>query len=437
MLVSGESRLKGLSGNVRALILFFIFVACFSVGLTAYFGLGVTLMDAILLFGVSALTCFLVVEGLFRRRTEKFLAQRVSEIAQQLGVVARTNEIMSDQVNYLSNINVNNRLEDVESDISVLGTVIRELAEAVAEVEELQATQAMAPPPPAPEPEPAQETAYNVSPLKAANRGQANAETDENDLPISILQDALAEGRVRQYLQPIVTLPNRRTLGYDLVPKIAQAGGKFLSAHEFLPNSDRTGTISELEQMLVRQGANIIHRSNITGDPTSLFVPISYCLLNDADACERLVSLVQSNRAVTASLFLMMDEEKYAALNENQRGNLSQFVKIGVGICLDNVRSLRLNFQDLYARGVKYVKADTQRFIEKPQSYSDLHNADVADFVKRYDVGLIMDNVIQEEQILMLLDDKIPFAQGDHIAPPSPVRPDLLGEKQKVQSSAY
>ncbi|WP_156905453.1 EAL domain-containing protein [Maritalea myrionectae] len=393
-------------------------------------------MDAILLFSVSALTCFMIVEGLFRRRTEKYLAQRVSEIAQQLGVVARTNEIMSDQVNYLSNINVNNRLEDVESDISVLGTVVRELAEAVAEVEELQATQAMAPPP-APEPAPSQETAYNVSPLKAANRSSTAADREESDLPISILQDALAEGRVRQYLQPIVTLPNRRTLGYDLVPKIEQVGGKFLNANEFLPNADRTGTISELEQMLVRQGANIIHRSNITGDPTSLFVPISYCLLNDADACERLVSLVQSNRAVTASLFLTMDEEKYAALNETQRTNLSQFVKIGVGLCLDNVRSLRLNFQDLYARGVKYVKADTQRFIEKPQSYSDLHNADVADFVKRYDVGLIMDNVIQEEQILMLLDDKIPFAQGEHIAPPSPVRPDLLGEKQKVQSSAY
>ncbi len=393
-------------------------------------------MDAMLLVGLFGLTCFVVIEALFRRRTEKYLAQRVSEIAQQLGVVARTNEIMSDQVNYLSNINVNNRLEDVESDISVLGTVVRELAEAVAEVEELQATQAMAAPA-ASAPEPKQETVYNVSPLKPSDRGQNNAETEQSDLPISILQDALVEGRVRQYLQPIVTLPNRRTLGYDLVPKVSQIDGKLLDAHEFLPNSDRTGTVSELEQMLVRQGANIIHRSNISGDPTSLFVPISYSLLNDMDACERLVELVQSNRAVTASLFLMMDEEKYTSLNENQRTNLGLFVKIGVGVCLNKVRSLRLNFQDLYARGVKYVKADTQRFIEKPQSYSDLHNADVADFVTRYDVGLIMDNVVQEEQILMLLDDKIPFAQGEHIAPPSPVRPDLLGEKPKVQSSAY
>ncbi|WP_424981974.1 EAL domain-containing protein [Maritalea sp. S77] len=391
-------------------------------------------MDAILVTGLFALTCFVVIEGLFRRRTEKYLAQRVSEIAQQLGVVARTNEIMSDQVNYLSNINVNNRLEDVEADISVLGTVVRELAEAVAEVEEAQATQAMAPPP-APEPAPAAPS--NVAPIKSSFSAEENADEDEEDVPISILQDALAEGRMRQYLQPIVTLPHRRALGYDLVPKISQPGGKLLNASEFLPQTDLTGTISELEQMLVRQAANIIHRSNITGEPTSLFVPISYCLLNDTDACERLIELVRSNRAVTASLFLMMDEERYAGLNENQRAMLAQFVRIGVGICLNKVRSLRLNFQDLYARGIKYVKADTQRFIESPQSYSDLHNADVADFVKRYDVGLIMDNVVQEEQILMLLDDKIPFAQGEHIAPPSPVRPDLLGEQQKVQSSAY
>ncbi|MCF4097765.1 EAL domain-containing protein [Maritalea mediterranea] len=404
-----------------------------SVGITAYFGLGVTLMDALLVTGFFALTCAVVIEGMFRRRTEKYLAQRVSEIAQQLGVVARTNEIMSDQVNYLSNINVNNRLEDVESDISVLGTVVRELAEAVAEVEETQATQAMAVHQ-AEEPRPRDTS--NVAPLKRET-GSTTIEDQSTDVPISILQDALAEGRLRQYLQPIVTLPHRRTLGYDLVPKVAQSGGKLLNASEFLPQSDRTGTIAELEQMLVRQGANIIHRSNSAGEPTSLFVPISYCLLNDTDACEQLIELVRSNRAVTASLFLMMDEERYAALNQDQRAMLSQFVKIGVGICLNKVRSLRLNFQELYARGVRYVKADTQRFIDKPQSYSDLHNADVADFVQRYDVGLIMDNVVQEEQILMLLDDKIPFAQGEHIAPPSPVRPDLLGEKQRVQSSAY
>lgn len=418
---------------MRALISFFILVACLSVGVTAYFGLGVNLMDAILIAGLFALTCFVIIEAMFRRRTEKFLAQRVSEIAQQLGVVARTNEMMSDQVNYLSNINVNTRLEDVEADISVLGTVVRELAEAVAEVEEAQATQAMAPPPATP----TSQSPPNISAITMPNSKGEGAETNEAEVPISLLQSALADGRVRQYLQPIVTLPHRRTLGYDLVPKISQPGGKLLGAHEFMPNADRTGTISELEQMLVRQATNIVHRSNVTGEPTSLFVPISYSLLNDIDACNRLVEMVQSNRAVTASLFLTMAEEKYAALSDSQRSALAQFVNVGVGVCLDKVRSLRLNFQDLYGRGVRYVKADSQRFIEDPQSYSDLHNADVADFVKRFDIGLIMDNVEQEEQILMLLDDKIPLAQGEHIAPPSPVRPDLLGEQKKVQSTAY
>jgi len=65
---------------------------------------------------------------------------------------------------------------------------------------------------------------------------------------------------------------------------------------------------------------------------------------------------------------------------------------------------------------------------ENPVTYTDYHRADLADYVERFGIGLIMGNVTSENQVLELLDDKIPFAQGKHIAQPSPVRPDLTNE---------
>jgi hypothetical protein len=146
------------------------------------------------------------------------------------------------------------------------------------------------------------------------------------------------------------------------------------------------------------------------------------------DYREAVIGIFQSNRAVAVSIMLMIHEAVYNVLSGNEKQALDAMVQAGAGVCLDEVGSLRLSFQQLADRGVKYIKVDAGEFIADPLQFSDYHRADIADYVERFGVGLIMDNITQEDQVLELLDDKIPFAQGKHIAPASPVRPDLAGQ---------
>ncbi|MGJ8529532.1 EAL domain-containing protein [Maritalea sp.] len=412
---------------MRAIVLFFVAVACLSIGVTAYFALGFTLIEAFLVTIVAFLASFVLVEALFRRRTETYLAQQTEEIARQLSTIAKTTELVSDQVSFLSSLNMKDRADDLEADVSVLGTVVRQLAEAVAEMEELQS-------------KPAQ--SVNAAPAKTQNSsetGSGGFEVVHGDQPaisIDTVKYALANNQIEQYLQPIVTLPQRRTLGYELMPKLYTDDGVLHHAEDFLHYEDQTGTISELEQFLLRQATNIIHRSNMTGEPTTLFVPSSKALLSDQQACDSISATLTTNRAVAVSLVLQMPESLYESLNSAERQSLAELVKNGAGICLENVRSLRLSFQQLSERGVRYVKADAARFIEDPLNYTDFHRADLADYVERFGIGLIMSNVTSEDQVLELLDDKIPLAQGRHIAAASPVRPDLTGEKSSGRRAA-
>lgn len=406
---------------MRAIVLFFLAVACLSIGITTYFALGFTVIESFLVTVVALLACFVFIEALFRRRTETYLVNQTEAIARQLSNVAKTSEMLSDQVSFLSGLNMKDRTDNLEADVSVLGTVVRQLAEAVAEMEEAQVTGAMG---------------SNRSPSSDRYEGDDSGRRgggfdfidDAPVVPIEAVKSALANNEIEQFLQPIVSLPQRRTLGYELMPKLRTDDGVLHEAEDFMHHEDSSGTISELEQLLIRQAANIVHRANIAGDPTNLFVPISLALLRDRDDCSTIAGLLASNRAVSASLMLTLSEANYDALNAADKKSLAELVKSGAGICLDNVRSLRLTFQSMSERGVKFVKADAQAYINNPLDFTDYHRADLADYVERFGIGLIMDNVTNEDHVLELLDDKIPYAQGSHIAQPSPVRPDLANE---------
>lgn len=405
---------------MRAIVLLFLAIACLSIGFTAYFALGFTMIEAFLVTIVALLASVVLIEGLFRRRTETYLVKQTEEIARQLSTIAKTTELVSDQVSFLSGLNLKERTDNLEADVSVLGTVVRQLAEAVAEIEEAQATM-----------QERQQKGTFVSRPDGGPRGGLEVINEPGPaVPIEMVQEALAKNQIEQYLQPIVTLPQRRTLGYELMPKLIANDGTLHHAEEFLHHDDLTGTISQLERFLTRQAANIVHRANITGGPTTLFVPISRALLRDQEDSEAVIGIFQSNRAVAVSIMLMIPEAVYNVLNSNEKKSLDAMVKAGAGVCLDDVSSLRLSFQQMADRGVKYVKVDAEAFISDPLQFSDYHRADIADYVERFGVGLIMDNITKEDQVLELLDDKIPFAQGKHIAPASPVRPDLAGQKK-------
>ena len=412
---------------MRAIVLFFLAVACLSIGITTYFALGFTLIESFLVTIVALLASFVFIEALFRRRTETYLVNQTEAIARQLSTVAKTTEMLSDQVSFLSGLNMKDRSDNLEADVSVLGTVVRQLAEAVADMEEAQATAHVRPATSGRE--------YNVD-ADRSHGGGFEMVGGGAAVPIEAVQEALANNEIEQFLQPIVSLPQRRTLGYELLPKLRTDDGVLHEAEDFLHHEDQTGTIAELEQLLIRQAANIVHRANITGDPTNLFVPISMALLRDKDACSTMAGLLASNRAVSASIILTLPEASYDALNSSDKQSLNDLVKSGASICLDNVRSLRLTFQAMSERGVKFVKADAQAFINNPLDFTDFHRADLADYVERFGIGLIMDNVTSEDHVLELLDDKIPYAQGKHIAQASPVRPDLTKANPSKRSAS-
>ena len=398
--------------------LVYIFIALFSLAISAtvYFGLTFTPIQALLAGLIGFAFALLMLQRKYQQRDTERLERSIQDLSRLLSTDAKAGQTLSRRLNELADLEPAQRLETLEADVSVLGTVVRQLAESMAELEELRSKGAL-----------------SIQDEQSEVLDPVNVEASkpvEPVIPKEMLRQALSEDRVIHHIEPIITLPQRRTHGYDLVPRLMLEDGELALAEDFMPIDGGTSLIAEIEALALMDAITFARRALTAGDPVTIYAPISLATIKTEREADRVISMLDANRAVGKYLCFLIPEVQWTGLNSKQRKTAKAIVDKGVGFSLANCRSLRLNFMELFELGVRSVRADTARFIDQPASYTDFHTADIAAYVNRFEVDLIMTSVQSEQHILTLVDDGIGLAQGPHLAVPGPIRADFLNARK-------
>ena len=399
---------------MQALVYTFIALAAAGVGGAAYFGLAFTPAEAIMVAVVFGCVCVVLLERSLRQRAEVRLERAIEDLSRLLATDAQAGAVLGQRINAMADINAGARLEGVEADISVLGTVIRQVAEAVSEMEERVAKpQPMgrdriigsAAPPPTP-------VAREIEPI----------------IPLEMLRQAVGENRLIYHIQPVVTLPQRRPQGYDLVPRLMLEDGDLADRADFMPRRGGEDVLRHIEGIGLVEAITISRRARTGGQPITLYIPLSRATLGDSGASEQLIVSLEANRAIAPGLIFAISEVDWQSLTTGERAIADAVAKKGAGFSIVNVKSLRVDVAELAGQGVRSLRIDAARFIEEPEVYTDFHASDIANYIARFEVTLLATGITSERQIVELLEDGITLVQGPHIAAPGPVRPDLMAE---------
>jgi cyclic-di-GMP phosphodiesterase TipF (flagellum assembly factor) len=391
----------------------------------AYFGLTFTPANAILVAVVFACACFVLMERVLRQRAENRLERAIEDLSRLLATDAQAGAVLGQRINAIADLNPGQRLETVEADISVLGTVIRQVAEAVAEVEDKVAeanarssanpksadTRMIAAPPPAP---------------------AAPATVSEPVIPLEVLRQAIEEHRLIHHIQPVVRLPQRRAVAYDLVPRLMLEDGELADAPDFMPRRGGKDIVRLIESAGLAEAVAIARRSRTAGQPAMLHIPLSRASLGDDDAVEQVLATLDANRAIAGALTFLVSEAQWLELTTRERAVVEQMTRKGAGFSIARMHSLRVDIADMAALGVRSLRVDAPRFIAAPDKFTDFHMSDIADYMARFEVSLLATGIANERQIVELLDNDIVLVQGDYIAAPGPIRNDLLLEPARA-----
>jgi len=246
------------------------------------------------------------------------------------------------------------------------------------------------------------------------------------DTMAATIRSAIDANRVDLYLQPMVTLPQRKIRYYEALSRLRSDKGDVVLATDFLGSADAHGLLPKIDNLVIFRCVQVVRRLLAKNREIGLFCNVSGSTLTDGSVFPQLLEFLEANRAVSSSIVLEISQSALTSAGPIELESLSALAERGYRFSLDNVTDLRFEPRDLVARGFRYVKVRADVLLKRIAVASDIDPADLADLLRRFGIDLIAERIESEGSVVDLLECGVRFGQGFVFSPPRPVRAEAL-----------
>lgn len=254
---------------------------------------------------------------------------------------------------------------------------------------------------------------------------------------LETVREALAENRVDLYLQPIVSLPQRRTAYYESFSRLRDETGRILMPAEYLTVAEPEGLVASIDNLLLFRCVQIVRRLAKQDRKIGIFCNISTASLADESFFPQFLELLAANRDLAGALIFEIGQAAFDQRGAVEARNMAKLADLGFRFSIDKVTNLDFDFHDLARSDVKFVKVAANTFLDELierdgrlvlRSLPDLQAEDFSALTKRYGVEIIVEKVESERQIVDVLDLDVGYGQGHLFGEPRPIRDQVLAE---------
>jgi cyclic-di-GMP phosphodiesterase TipF (flagellum assembly factor) len=412
-----------------------------SVGFVVYLRFGMTGAESFLI-GLGVLTALAVYNAVAARvrdraevsdqiatlsRSAADMARQLAEFGRQLGTVETKVDAVVDKA--LASA------QPLAAEIEELSTLVKHLADSVAAHETALAgatgRERIAPVMPA-----------MVAASAAAPRSDATAAPGAPAAPVlgavaafagldqtgiaAAIKSAIDAGRIDLYLQPVVTLPQRKVRYYEALSRLKADNGDLVAAGDFITFAEAGGLMPKLDNLSVLRCVQVVRRLLLKNRDIGLFCNMSSATLTDS-GFPKLLEFIEANRAIAPSLVFEFTQSAVRAMGPIEHESLAALAERGFRFAMDNLTDLRVEPRELNERGFRFVKAPAALLLNRIGAAStDIHPADFSDLLGRFGIDLIAERIEAEGSVVDLLDYDVRFGQGFLFSPPRPVRAEAL-----------
>jgi cyclic-di-GMP phosphodiesterase TipF (flagellum assembly factor) len=240
------------------------------------------------------------------------------------------------------------------------------------------------------------------------------------------ISGAIENSRIDLYLQPIVTLPQRKVRYYEAMTRLRMDDGTLILPSDFLPHAEKSNLIPKIDNMQLFRCVQVLRRLMLKNREVGLFCNVSMATLNDAEAFRQFYDFLDANRALGSSLTLEFTQSALRNMGPIEQESLAGLIALGYRFSMDHVTDLRIGPRDLSELGVRFVKVPAQLLLSKGGAAADIHAADLSDLLGRHGISLIAERIETEAVVVDLLDYDVRYGQGFLFSAPRPVRADAL-----------
>jgi len=314
-----------------------------------------------------------------------------------------------------ANADAARRSDELTSEVRMLETLVQRLSDSLDDRQHARAAPpAFAPPPAAFQP--------------GRNEHQTTALLSE-------IREALTGNRVDLYLQPVVSLPQRRTVYYESFTRLRDETGRVMMPAEYLAVAEPGGLVSAIDNLLLFRCVQIVRRLAKQDRKVGIFCNISLASLADEIFFPQFLDFLGQNRDAAGGLIFELGQAAFEARGSIETRNMGKLADLGFRFSIDKITDLGLDFADLARSDVKFVKIAGAVLLDQLHdqdgghaAHNDIHAVDFASLSRRYGLEVIAEKIESEREVVDILELDIGYGQGHLFGEPRAIRDAVLAE---------
>jgi cyclic-di-GMP phosphodiesterase TipF (flagellum assembly factor) len=254
---------------------------------------------------------------------------------------------------------------------------------------------------------------------------------------LETVREALTGNRVDLYLQPVVSLPQRRTVFYEGFSRLRDESGRVLMPAQYLTVAEPEGLVSAIDNLLLFRCVQIVRRLAKQDRKVGIFCNVSLTSLRDEVFFPQFLDFLAENKDMAGGLMFELGQAAFEARGPVEARNMAKLADLGFRFSLDKINDLDLDFRELQRADVKFLKISAEVLLEQlieaegraaTKTLKDLYAGDFAPLARRYGAEVIAEKVEHERQVIDVLELDIAYGQGHLFGEPRAIKDAVLAE---------
>jgi len=230
---------------------------------------------------------------------------------------------------------------------------------------------------------------------------------------LDIVRDGLRQDRVDLYLQPIVSLPQRKRRYYECFSRIRAADGTMILPEQYIGVATENGLIAAIDNMLLFRCVQLLRKTQRRNYTTAFFCNVSPHTMGDREFFQEFIAYLESCPELAPSLVFEFSQADLQNFPSEAVEDLRRLAAVGYRYSMDQVTDLQFDLNNLIDRHFQFVKIEGELLQSLRDSGGGL--AGVGAIKQTMDaagIDLIAEKIETEQMLVELLDYSIDFGQG-------------------------
>ena len=173
---------------------------------------------------------------------------------------------------------------------------------------------------------------------------------------LDIVREGIRADRVEVFVQPIMSLPQRKVRFLECYTRISNAAGEIIVPEQYIDLARREGLVPAIDNLLLFRTVQLIRRDQKRRYDTLFFCNVASDSVSDKEFFSDFVDFVAENEKLASQLIFEFRQHDLEQADDSLLEKLRRLSALGFRFSLDGVRHINFDLAALARNQVKYIK---------------------------------------------------------------------------------